>query len=88
MNALRIFDRRIIRKTYDNTKEEEKCKIRIDEGMQDILQGTHLLKYCNMISKTIHNERMSKQIINSGMEGIMGKKLVTVKMCLKRLKRT
>jgi hypothetical protein len=40
MNALRIFEGKIIRKTYDNTKEEEKCRIRINEEMQETLQGT------------------------------------------------
>jgi hypothetical protein len=48
MNALRIFERAIIIKTYDHTKEEKWRKI-INEETQDVLKGTHILKYSNMV---------------------------------------
>ena len=49
MDALRIFEGKITRKTYDHTKEEERCRIRINEEMQEILQGIYHIKYSNLV---------------------------------------
>jgi hypothetical protein len=47
--ALRVFERKIVRKLYGPIKEEEKWRIRTSNRVKDILQGASIAKFINLL---------------------------------------
>jgi hypothetical protein len=49
VTALRVFERKIVRKIYGPIKEEEKWRIRTSNKIQGILQGDSIAKFINLL---------------------------------------
>jgi hypothetical protein len=68
MNALRIFERKKVRKTYGPIKEGESWRTRANKEIEDILGGANTVKFikslrlrwCGHIER-MNNERMPKK---------------------------
>jgi hypothetical protein len=77
MNALRIFERKIVRKICGPIKEGEQWRRRTNKEIKDILQGIDIvifikslrLRWCAHVER-MQNQQMSKQIATTTMEGI------------------
>jgi hypothetical protein len=75
MNALRIFERKIVRIIYSPINERESWSIRTNNEIEDILEGADIVKFikslrlrwCGHIER-MNNERMPKKITTK-MEG-------------------
>jgi hypothetical protein len=67
MNALKIFERKIVRRICDPTNEGESWRIRTSKEIEDILEGADIviflkslrLRWCGHIER-MNNERMPK----------------------------
>jgi sorting nexin-29 len=64
MNAVRIFERKIVRKVYGPINEGESWRIRTNKEIEDILEGADIVKFiksrwCGHIDR-MNNERMTK----------------------------
>jgi hypothetical protein len=76
MNALRIFERKIVRRIYDPINEGESWRIRTNKEIEDILEGADIVKFikslklrwCGHIER-MNNERMPKKVMTTKMEG-------------------
>jgi hypothetical protein len=76
MNALRIFERKIVRRIYGPINEGESWRIRTNKEIEDILEGADIVKFikslrlrwCGHIER-MNNERMPKKIMTTNMEG-------------------
>jgi hypothetical protein len=76
MNALRIFERKIVRRICGPINEEESWRIRTNKEIEDILEGADIVKFikslrvrwCGHIER-MNNERMPKTIMITKMEG-------------------
>jgi hypothetical protein len=76
MNALRIFERKIVRKIYGHINEGGSWRIRTNKEIEDILEGADIVKFikylrlrwCGHIER-MNNERMPKKIMATKMEG-------------------
>jgi hypothetical protein len=68
MNALRIFERKIVRRIYGPINEGESWRITINKEIEDILEGADIVKcikslrlrWCGHIERK-NNERMTKK---------------------------
>jgi hypothetical protein len=68
MNALRIFERKTIRRIYGPINEGESWRIRTNKEIEDILEGADivkfikslLLRWCERIER-MNNERMPEK---------------------------
>jgi hypothetical protein len=76
MNALRIFERKIVRRIYGPINEEESWRIRTNKEIEDILEGAYTVKFIKSLRKRwcghiecMNNERMPKKIMTTKMEG-------------------
>jgi hypothetical protein len=76
VNALRIFERKIVRKICDPINKGESWRIRANKEIEDILEGADIVKFikslrlrwCGHIER-MNNERMSKKVMTTKMEG-------------------
>jgi hypothetical protein len=76
MNALRIFERKTVRRIYGPINEGESWRIRTNKEIEDILEGADNVKFikslrlrwCGHIER-MKNERMPKKIMTTKMEG-------------------
>jgi hypothetical protein len=76
MSALRISERKIIRKIYGPTKEGDSCRIRTNKEIKDIVQGADIVKFIKSSRirwyghvEIMQNQRMPKQIAVATIEG-------------------
>jgi hypothetical protein len=76
MNALRIFERKIVRKIYGPINEGESWKIRTNKEIEDKLEGADTVKFIKSLRlrwcghiKRMNNERIPKKIITTKIEG-------------------
>jgi hypothetical protein len=76
MNALRIFERKIVRRIYGSINEGERWRIRTNKEIEDILEGADIVKFIKYLSlrwcghsERMNNERMPKKIMTTKMEG-------------------
>jgi hypothetical protein len=67
MNALRIFERKIVRRIYGPINEGESWRIRTNKEIEDVLEGADIVKFikslrlrCGHIER-MNNERMPKK---------------------------
>jgi hypothetical protein len=80
MNALRIFERKIVRKIYGPINEGESWRIRTNKEIEFILEGAEIVKFikylrvrwCGHIER-MNNERMPKKMTTK-MEGTRKKR--------------
>jgi hypothetical protein len=74
--ALRIFERKIVRRIYGPINEGESWRIRTNKEIENILEGADIVKFkkslrfrwCGHIER-MNNERMPKRIMTTKMEG-------------------
>jgi hypothetical protein len=67
MNAVRIFERKIVRRIYGPINEGESWRIITNKGIEDILEGADIVKFiksfrlrwCGHIER-MNNERIPK----------------------------
>jgi hypothetical protein len=76
MNALRMSERKIIRKIYGPIKEGDSWRIRTNKEVKDILQGADIVKFIKSSRirwyghvERMQNQRMPKQIAAATIEG-------------------
>ena len=62
-NTLRIFERKIVRKIYENVKEGEPWRIRTNKEIKDTLQWQGIVKFIKSLHLRWYKEveRMQKQ---------------------------
>jgi hypothetical protein len=76
MNALRIFERKIVRRIHGPINEGESWRIRTSKEIEDILEGADFVKFIKSLRlrwfrhiERMNNERMPKKIMTTKMEG-------------------
>jgi hypothetical protein len=63
MNALRIFERKIVRRIYGPINEGESWRIRTNKEKEDILEGADIVKFIKslILRRCGHIERISNE---------------------------
>jgi hypothetical protein len=76
MNALRMFERKIVRRIYGPINEGERWRIRTNNEIEDILEGADIVKFIKSLRlrwsghiERMNNERTPKKILTTEMEG-------------------
>jgi hypothetical protein len=75
-NALRVFERKVVRRVYGPVREDERWRIRSNRELEDILRGEDIVKFVKSQRlawlghvERMDEERMSRKLLHGKMEG-------------------